>query len=170
MGFSRQEYWSGLPCPPPGDLPNPAIEPSLLHCRKILYHLSHQGSPRILEWVAYPSPGDLPDSGIELGSPALQADSLPAWLPGKPTEMLCYGNTQIWQTFKKIKFQVRNFHNFLRRCLLMCTLSLVQQPVWPHPICLIKKGSGQIVKKISFWSALPGFPPKQFTGNCLFLD
>ena len=30
MGFCRQEYWSGLPCPPPGDLPNPGIEqPSL---------------------------------------------------------------------------------------------------------------------------------------------
>ena len=27
MGFSRQEYWSGLPFPPPGGLPNPAIEP-----------------------------------------------------------------------------------------------------------------------------------------------
>jgi len=27
MEFSRQEYWSGLPCPPPGDLPNPGIEP-----------------------------------------------------------------------------------------------------------------------------------------------
>ena len=27
MGFPRQEYWSGLPCPPPGDLPNPGIEP-----------------------------------------------------------------------------------------------------------------------------------------------
>ena len=26
MGFSRQEYWSGLPCPPPGDLPNPGSE------------------------------------------------------------------------------------------------------------------------------------------------
>ena len=26
MGFSRQEYWSGLPCPPPGNLPNPGIE------------------------------------------------------------------------------------------------------------------------------------------------
>ena len=26
MGFSRQEYWSGWPCPPPGDLPNPGIE------------------------------------------------------------------------------------------------------------------------------------------------
>ena len=27
MGFSKQKYWSGLPCPPPGDLPNPGIEP-----------------------------------------------------------------------------------------------------------------------------------------------
>ena len=27
-GFSRQEYWSGLPSPPPGDLPNPGIEPT----------------------------------------------------------------------------------------------------------------------------------------------
>ena len=27
MGFSRQEYWSGLPFPSPGDLPNPRIEP-----------------------------------------------------------------------------------------------------------------------------------------------
>ena len=29
-GFSRQEYWSGLPCPPPGDLPDSGIEPMLL--------------------------------------------------------------------------------------------------------------------------------------------
>ena len=42
MGFSRQQYWSGLPCPPPRNLPNP---------------------------------------GIKLGSPALQADSLPFELP-----------------------------------------------------------------------------------------
>ena len=45
MGFSRQEYWSELPCSPPGDLPNPGIEP---------------------------------------GSSALQADSLPSEPPGKP--------------------------------------------------------------------------------------
>ena len=30
IGFSRQEYWSGLPCPPPGDLPDPGIESELL--------------------------------------------------------------------------------------------------------------------------------------------
>ena len=47
MGFSRQGYWSGLPCPPPGDLPDPGMEP---------------------------------------GSPALQADSLPFTPPGEPTE------------------------------------------------------------------------------------
>ena len=30
MGFFRQEYWSGLPCPPPGDLPGPGIKPTPL--------------------------------------------------------------------------------------------------------------------------------------------
>ena len=30
MGFSGQEYWSGLPCPPPGDLPHPGVEPACL--------------------------------------------------------------------------------------------------------------------------------------------
>ena len=30
IGFSRQEYWSGLPCPPPGDLPDPGTEPTTL--------------------------------------------------------------------------------------------------------------------------------------------
>ena len=45
MGFSRQEYQSGWPCPPPGDLSNPGIKPRLLYCRQVLYCLSHQGSP-----------------------------------------------------------------------------------------------------------------------------
>ena len=49
MEFSRQEYWSGLPFSSPGDLPDPGIEnPGLLHCRQMLYCLSHQGSPRSL--------------------------------------------------------------------------------------------------------------------------
>ena len=45
MGFSRQEYWSGLP---------------------------------------FPSPGDLPDPGIEPRSPTMQADALPSEPPGEP--------------------------------------------------------------------------------------
>ena len=35
MGFFRQEYWSVLPCPPPGDLPNPGIKPGSV----TLYHI-----------------------------------------------------------------------------------------------------------------------------------
>ena len=51
MGFSRQEYWTGLPFPSPGELPNPGIRPDLLHCRQILYQLSYKGKP--LNIVAY---------------------------------------------------------------------------------------------------------------------
>ena len=46
MEFFRQEYCRGKSFPSPGDLPNPGIEFCLLHCRQILYRLSHQGSPK----------------------------------------------------------------------------------------------------------------------------
>ena len=43
MGFSRQEYWSGVPCPSPGNLLTQGWNLGLLHCRQIpLYHLSHR--------------------------------------------------------------------------------------------------------------------------------
>ena len=61
--------------------PTPGSSPGLPHCRQILYH-NNNGSPRILEWVAYLL--GLPDPGIKLGSPALQADSLPTELWRKP--------------------------------------------------------------------------------------
>ena len=42
MGFSRQEYWSGLPFPSPEDLPDPGIKPRSPVCRQILHHLSYR--------------------------------------------------------------------------------------------------------------------------------
>ena len=48
MGFSRQEYWSGLPCTPPRDLPDPGIEPmpsALPALQADSLPLSHLGSP-----------------------------------------------------------------------------------------------------------------------------
>ena len=42
LGFSKEGYWSGLPFPPPGDLPDAM---GLLHCKWILYWLWQQGSP-----------------------------------------------------------------------------------------------------------------------------
>ena len=53
-GFSGQEYWSGLPCLPWGIFLTQGSNPGFPRYRRILYQLSHQGSPRILEWVAYP--------------------------------------------------------------------------------------------------------------------
>ena len=44
MGILKAGILGGLPCPPPGDLPNQGSNPGLPHCRQILYHLSHQGS------------------------------------------------------------------------------------------------------------------------------
>ena len=52
MGFSRQEYWSGLPCPPPGDLPEPGIKPSSPMSSALadgfFNHQCHVGNPLLL--------------------------------------------------------------------------------------------------------------------------
>ena len=76
MGFSRQEYWSGLPCPPPGDLPDPGIEPCLLCPQHWLVGSFTTEPPGKLEfsrqeyWSGLPfrTPGELPNTGIELAS------------------------------------------------------------------------------------------------------
>ena len=53
MEFSRPEYWSDLSLLQ-RIFPTQGLNPGLLHCRRILYQLSHRGSPGVLEWVAYP--------------------------------------------------------------------------------------------------------------------
>ena len=47
MGFSRQEYWSGLPFPSPGVFPAQGSNTGLPHCGQILYHVSHQGKLQV---------------------------------------------------------------------------------------------------------------------------
>ena len=60
-----------------GIFPTQGSNPGLSHCRWIFYQPSHQGSPRILEWVAYPV------SSVS-SRPASQADSLPLSYQGSP--------------------------------------------------------------------------------------
>ena len=74
-GDSPGKNTSGLPCPHPGIVPTQGSNPSLPHCRQILYCLSHQGSPRILEWLPITFSRDLLNPGIKPSSPTLQADS-----------------------------------------------------------------------------------------------
>ena len=54
-GFSRQEYWSGLLCPPPEDLPNPGIKPTSPALEVDYLPLSHKGSPYV--WVLFKTIG-----------------------------------------------------------------------------------------------------------------
>ena len=57
MGFSRQEYWSGLPCSPPGDLPDPGLEPASpvsLALQVDSLPLSQLGSPLIYYFSHFP--------------------------------------------------------------------------------------------------------------------
>ena len=44
--FSRQEYWSGLPFPSPGDLPSPGIKPGALELQVDVYCFNYYGSTR----------------------------------------------------------------------------------------------------------------------------
>ena len=81
--------------------PTQKLNPGLLLCRPILYHLSHQGSPRILEWIAYPYSRGSSRSRNRTGSPILQADSLPAELAGKPGPFLV---TSKCMYFCKVRF------------------------------------------------------------------
>ena len=70
IGFSRQEYWSGLPFPPPGDLPNTGIKfmslksPALAG-RFFLLLLPPEEAQEYWRSLPFPSPGDLPNPGIK---------------------------------------------------------------------------------------------------------
>ena len=133
MGFSRWEYWSGSPYPPPGHLPNLGIEPttllspasanfffffffitstiweaqvhpklqstkwshSVVSDSVIPWTVAHQAPPpmefsRQEYWsvLSLPSPGDLPNPGIEHRSSALRVEALPSEPPGKQKYIL----------------------------------------------------------------------------------
>ena len=67
---------------------------------------------RILEWVAIPSPGDIPHPGVETGSPALQADSLPLEPPGKPKCLIIKLQNAVRETKPDLsKRRNRQIHN-----------------------------------------------------------
>ena len=81
--FSCPEYWSEDSLHK-GILPTHGLNPGLPHCRWILYQLNHKGSPRILDWEAYPFSSGSSQPMNQTRSSALHADSLPTELSGKP--------------------------------------------------------------------------------------
>ena len=80
MELSRPEYWSGYPFPPPGDLPNPGIEPRAPTLQVDSLPAEPQGKPNNSRVGSLFLLLDLLHPGIEPGSPSLQANSLPTEL------------------------------------------------------------------------------------------
>ena len=110
-GFSRQEYWCGLPFPPPA-FPNQGLNPGSCIAGRFF---SDWTTREVQEYWSIPSPWDLPDPEIELGSPALQADSLPTKLPGKHLRYRC---TNIRIFFRTHKFSFLSLYlSFFFQCL-----------------------------------------------------
>ena len=112
MGFSRQEYWSGLPCPPPGDLTNPGSNPGLPQCRQVLYHLGHQGRP----YWPHLSPSS---------SDPLLSGQAGSW-PGQPS-----GGPE-WR-----HSSVDCPHTYIKHCLLW-----IWDPDFPEHLVLSRANSG----------------------------
>ena len=71
---------------------------------------------RVLEWLPFPSPGDLPDPGIKPRSSALQADVLPSEPPGKPRAML--GSQKLIRKYREFSYNTYPFTN-----LPMCQMN-----------------------------------------------
>ena len=79
-----------------GVFPTQASNPGLLHCRQILYQLSHKGSPRMLEGVAYPFSRGSSWTRNWTRVSCIQQDSSPTELPGKPTTFSKYYYYTYW--------------------------------------------------------------------------
>ena len=152
----KQEDWSGLPFPPPEDLPDPGNGPRFLALQADSLPTELQGKPqsdihsvvstlcnpkdytvhgvlqaRILEWVAAPFSRESSQPRDRTRSPTLQADYLPPELPGKPSLVSILNKSQyfghVWILKDKLAVNV-----FLTKCMPVrcCALLLLfQTPV-----------------------------------------
>ena len=149
MGFSRQEYWSGLPSPSPGDLPNPGIEPRSPTLQADTLTSEPPGKPHIIIIIPYLS------SCAWLISLSIMDSQLLNYIYSKV--ILKVIEISIWkkneddssQTWRKKWMQVRMWTQWSPKCSfrgqgllslswipLCCHNIRVQSGCWPHSISL----------------------------------
>ena len=139
MRFPRQNYKSGLPCPPPGHLPNPWMNPGLLPWGQILYQLSHSGSLGDLMkwglWEVIRSWGWGPPEGIsalvKVALPSLSCeDTGIRWLSGNHEA----GSHQTWSHLALWASSLQNReNNLLFRDRWLCAVLFQQLQGLKHP-------------------------------------
>ena len=116
-GFSRQEYWSGLPFLLQGIFLTQGLTPWTVACQAPLsMEFSRQ---EYYSGLPCPSPGDLPGSGTDPGSPALQANSL-----------LSEPQKSLWLLCRKICFKAEKYKSKISKVKKHMTLSQQGRTKW----------------------------------------
>ena len=123
--------------------PTQGLNPGLLHCTWILYQLSHQGSPRILEWVAYHFSRESSRLRNWTGSPALQADFFTSWATREALRRLhrwcyhedlgSYQNTRPYKLWKTVFKSLKEKSDPIR-LLFVCSNILEHLPLYVYTI------------------------------------
>ena len=156
MGFSRQEYWSGLPFPSPGDLPNPGTEPGspacLLPCRQILYCWSTgevSGEVKTDMWIF---------DCVEPLTTALFRGQLYLLIKKKANRIMSQGIP-----VPPSPIQNDNEPGCTKESFIPYTFSL--SPAWGHSVC---EGSWRR-EHLRTWKRNKNRDPSQSTPSCLLL-
>ena len=141
-----------------GIFPTQGSNPGLLYCRQILYKLSHKGSPRILEWVAYPFSSRSSQSRNRTGVSSIAGRSFTNWAM---REVLWRNICSHFNYFLRIDFQKWNYRS---KAMILYTHRhiYIKSKLLGPPIIMGCNLSGFSVHgilqaKILEWVAMPSF-------------
>ena len=104
MGFSTQEYWSGLPFPPPGDLPDPVIEPTSLELAGSLFTIEPCGKSSAVKEISIKKRSEM----TFILKQTENKEQLQGELPGKDGRTKKSSDTQQSEKKKTIKTKFTN--------------------------------------------------------------
>ena len=131
--------------------PTQGSYPCLLHCRRILYQLSHKGSPRIMEWVAYPFSSGSPQPRNQTGVSCIAGGFFTNWAMREALKRLWENILWVWfyAILKLLKIILKgesklNFFNFSSwevqntLKLMVVTRKMIKHPLrWPKNTSVI---------------------------------
>ena len=157
-----------------GIFPTQGLNPGLLHCGQILYQLSHKGSPRILDWVAYPFSRGSSWPRNRTGVSCIEVDSLQTELSGK--QEVCVNTTDIlsWHwfrfhqnVFKLLIMKTQYNHLFIPwKVYCCCKVTKLCSTLWDPMDCNPPGSSVHGFSRQEYWSGLP-FPSPE---KCITVD
>ena len=130
-----------------GIFPTQGLNPGLPHCRRILYQLSHKGSPRVLEWVAYPFSRVSSRPRNWTGVSCIAGGFCTKWVireaPYVYIELCVYISVYIY-TLKKLLFSIMVYHKILNIVSCAVQKDFVVYPLYFNSLDLLTPNSHSI--------------------------